>query len=328
MRLWFLLAVLVCTGTALAHEMRPAYLDVVEESSGNYAVVWKVPSQGEMSLSMTPVFPAGCEQIRPARVVQSGGSVVQHLSVSCPSSLIGASILIDGLSATMTDVIVRFEHADGVQQTVLLKPSDPSFTVSESPTWRDVAASYMGLGVEHILFGIDHLLFVFALLLLVRGGWLLVKTITAFTIAHSITLAAATLDLVQVPQAPVEAVIALSILFLAVELAKRHEGKPGLTETYPWIVAFTFGLLHGFGFAGALGDIGLPQDEIPLALLFFNVGVEAGQLAFIGGVVLLGFLVRRVTDFPQWATQVAAYSVGSLAAYWLVQRMAVIVGMA
>ena len=177
------------------------------------------------------------------------------------------------------------------------------------------------LGIEHILLGIDHLLFVLGLLLIVRGFGLLLKTITAFTVAHSVTLAMATLGFVNVPQAPVEAVIALSILFLASELAKQQKGNPGMTSRYPWVVALSFGLLHGFGFAGALSEVGLPQTDIPLALLFFNVGVEVGQLMFVAIVLMIFWVIQKLKfRWPAWTKQVPAYAIGSLAAFWFIQR--------
>ena len=189
-----------------------------------------------------------------------------------------------------------------------------------------MAATYLRLGVEHILFGIDHLLFVLALVILVQGGRRLVATITAFTLAHSLTLAGATLGLVRIPQRPVEAVIALSIMFVATEVVHGREGRPGLTAERPWVVAFTFGLLHGFGFAGALREVGLPQQAIPVALLFFNVGVELGQLLFIAFVLAVAALVRRIAQRvalprPAWAWRVPANAIGTVAAYWTIGRV-------
>ena len=181
---------------------------------------------------------------------------------------------------------------------------------------------YITLGVEHILLGIDHLLFVLGLLLIVRDKWLLLKTITSFTVAHSITLAMATLGFVHVPQAPVEAVIALSILFLATELVKQQEHRASLTERYPWIVAFIFGLLHGFGFAGALSEVGLPQADIPLALLFFNMGVEVGQLIFVAAVLAVTWSITRLRiKWPLWVKEIPAYTIGSVAAFWCIERI-------
>lgn len=232
-----------------------------------------------------------------------------------------------GLDKTSTDVLVRFDFADGVSQAHRLTAGDPSFTVPTQPSSLEVVRTYLLLGVKHILGGIDHLMFVLALLLLVRGVRRVVVTVTAFTLAHSITLAGATLGFVHMPGPPIEAVIALSIVFVALEIIHSRRGKPGLTEQYPWIVAFTFGLLHGFGFAGALAQIGLPQSSIPIALLFFNVGVEIGQLLFIACVFAIIALARQVTrriDVPRpaWAWAVPPYAIGSLAVFWVIQRIA------
>jgi hydrogenase/urease accessory protein HupE len=234
----------------------------------------------------------------------------------------GQSVRIAGLEGTMTDVLVRIEFADGTSWTQRLTPARPAAVIPARESGLAVAGVYLELGVEHILRGIDHLLFVLALLIITRGGWKLVKTVTAFTVAHSITLALATLGFVHVPQPPVEAVIALSIVFVAAEILHDRQGHAGVTERAPWIVAFTFGLLHGFGFAGALSEIGLPQGQIPVALLFFNLGVEAGQLLFIGAV--LGFIavIRRLRmPLPRWAELVPPYAIGSVAMFWVIQRV-------
>jgi hydrogenase/urease accessory protein HupE len=223
----------------------------------------------------------------------------------------------------MTDVLVRLVRTDSSVQVARLTPSAPAFVVEATPRSLDVARAYTVLGVEHILGGIDHLLFVLGLMLIVRSRWLLVKTITAFTVAHSVTLGAATLGWVHVPQPPVEAVIALSIVFLARELARQRHGRAGLVERYPWIVAFIFGLLHGFGFAGALREVGLPQTEIPLALFTFNIGVELGQLMFVGAVLMALAALRRILlRLPAWMYAAPAYGIGSMATFWWLQRMA------
>ena len=221
----------------------------------------------------------------------------------------------------MTDVLVRIQTANGAVRTVRLTPSSPSFTVPAHAGPLMVLSAYVGLGIEHILFGVDHLLFVLCLLLLVRGIRNLLATVTAFTLAHSITLAAATLGFIRVPAAPVEATIALSIVFLASELA-RGDARHTVARSYPWLVAFAFGLLHGLGFAGALAEVGLPQGEIPLALFGFNVGVELGQLAFVATVLSLARLVRLMAwRMPVWASAAAGYAIGSVAAFWVFARL-------
>jgi hydrogenase/urease accessory protein HupE len=237
-------------------------------------------------------------------------------------------IRIDGLDRTSTDVLVRFDFADGVSEARRLTAGDPFFTVPTQPSGLEVVQTYFLLGVEHILSGIDHLLFVLALLILVAGLRRIIWTVTAFTLAHSLTLAGATLGFVHMPGPPIEAVIALSIVFVASEIIHSRRGRPGLTERYPWVVAFIFGLLHGFGFAGALAEIGLPLKSIPTALLFFNVGVEVGQLLFIASVFAIVALARRITrrvnlPRPAWAWAVPPYAIGSLAVFWVLQRIAV-----
>ena len=310
-------------GTASGHEIRPGYLELRQTGADTWSVLWKVPAQGEMRLSIRPIFPGNCALASEPIALQAAGAYTERTTITCKGGLIGRAIGVDGLSTTMTDVLVRSVRADDSVQVVRLTPSAPAFVFEAAPGWLEVARAYTALGVEHILGGIDHLLFVLGLLLIVRNKWVLVKTITAFTVAHSVTLAAATLGWVHVPQPPVEAVIALSILFLASELAKQRHGHAGLMERYPWIVAFTFGLLHGFGFAGALREVGLPESDIPLALFTFNVGVELGQLMFVGAVLLAMSALRRVLSrVPAWVRGMPAYGIGTMAAFWWLQRMA------
>jgi hypothetical protein len=248
---------------------------------------------------------------------------VERSVVRCPGGLDGQTLAVDGLAATLTDVLVRIERQDGASSTHRLTPAAPSVVLTGAPDGTAVAATYLRLGVEHILLGFDHLLFVLALLILVGPTRRLIGTVTAFTVAHSLTLAAATLGLVHVPSAPVEATIALSIAFVAAEIVHARQGRVSLTEQRPWIVAFAFGLLHGLGFAGALAAVGLPPRAIPVALLFFNVGVEVGQLLFIGAVLAVGAVVRRLAlPWPAWAWRLAPWGIGTLAAYWTIERVA------
>ena len=257
--------------------------------------------------------------------MQAGGAFIEHGRINCELSLEGEAIAIDGLDATLTDALVRIESADGSVRNALLTPSSPSFIVPVQPGPLMVLRAYVGLGIEHILFGIDHLLFVLCLLLLVRGIRKLLATVTAFTLAHSITLAAATLGFIRVPAAPVEATIALSIVFLASELVRGAAGRGTVTRSDPWLIAFSFGLLHGLGFAGALAEVGLPQGEIPLALFSFNVGVELGQLAFVAAVLSLALLIRAVSlRLPAWAPNAAGYAIGSVAMFWVFARLAAV----
>jgi hydrogenase/urease accessory protein HupE len=307
---------------AQGHEARPGYLELQQTAAESWNVLWKVPAQGDMRLAIHPRFPEGCALASEPIAFSVGGAYVERTSIACKGGLAGRAIDVEGLSATMTDVLVRSVRTDGSVQVARLSPSTSSFVFESAPDSLDVARTYVVLGVEHILRGVDHLLFVLALLLLVRDKWLLVKTITAFTVAHSITLAAATLGWLRVGQPPVEAVIALSIVFVASELAKQRRGDAGLTARYPWIVAFVFGLLHGLGFAGALREIGLPDGEIPLALLTFNVGVEMGQLLFVSAVLAAWAALRSfLARLPAWMHAMPAYAIGTMASCWWLQRV-------
>jgi hydrogenase/urease accessory protein HupE len=326
-----LLAVLLAPA-AHAHEVRPGYLEVRQVDNEIFDVLWKVPANGEYRLRLHARLPEQCKGA-PTQGTFAGGAFVERWRANCPGGLVGRTIYIDGLSATRTDVLARIEWQDGTTQAARLAPENTEFEVVAAPGALEVAKTYFVLGVEHILLGIDHLLFVLGLLFLVGNWKRLVGTVTAFTVAHSITLAAATLGLVHVAQAPVEAVIALSIMFVAAEIIHGKNGGPRLATQAPWLVAFVFGLLHGFGFAGALQEIGLPQRDVPLALLFFNVGVEAGQLMFVAAVVgafsVMTRLVRRQGSHEHgpWHSGTlirtpVAYAIGSLAAFWTVQRVA------
>ena len=324
-RVRFLIVTLLLAGFAAgveAHEARPGYLALHQTGAETFDVLWKVPAKGDLRLGLYARLPESCSDRIPPSSYFSGGAFTERRSVTCPVGLTGRTITIDGLSSTMTDVLVRIERSDGTTQVTRLSPANPSFVVEAAPSAMKVAGTYLGLGVKHILLGIDHLLFVLALLILVENRRRLVGTITAFTVAHSLTLAAATLGFVKVPQAPVEAIIALSIVFVASEIVHARQGRPGLTQRWPWIVAFAFGLLHGFGFAGALTAIGLPAKAVPLALLFFNVGVELGQLLFIAAVGALVVVARRFSlRQPTWAWRVPAYGIGAVAAFWAIERV-------
>jgi len=248
---------------------------------------------------------------------------IQHWMIACDKGLLEQTIAISGLATTNTDVLLRLEFINGTSQSVLLTPSKNTFDVPAEASSFQIIATYTWLGITHILQGLDHLLFVFALLLIVASKRQLLWTITAFTLAHSITLAGATLGLVYVPQQPVEAVIALSILFLAMEIIHTKRGRPGAASRWPWLVAFIFGLLHGFGFAGALAEVGLPQQAIPIALIFFNVGVEIGQLFFVSIVLLTGWALHRLKQpvLVARGETAAIYVIGGLSSFWLFERI-------
>jgi hydrogenase/urease accessory protein HupE len=317
-----LLCLVLGTG-ASAHEVRPGYLELRQSGPETYDVLWKVPGQGNLQLDVYPAFPRTCDQTGRDRRDAAEAAIVERSTLRCPDGLVGQELAVAGLERTLTDVLVRVQHADGTTQVARLTPTAPAFVVAAAPAWTDIATTYLWLGVEHILLGIDHLLFVLALVLLVRSWRRLIGVITAFTVAHSLTLAAATFGLVQVPPRPVEAAIALSILFVAVEIVHAREGRLGLSARSPWLVAFLFGLLHGLGFAGALRALGLPENAIPTALLFFNLGVEFGQLAFVAVVLAALALVRRLPlSAPPWSWRLVPYGIGTVAAFWTLERVA------
>ena len=304
-----------------AHEIRPGYLEIKQVTENSYQVLWKIPLLGNKAPKIDPILPDNfsLKQIDDEFLPDA---YIRRYEGTYEESLNGKKISIKGLDLTLVDVLVQINLLDETSYTMLLQPDKLSTTIPKEPNKWEVIQLYILLGIEHILIGIDHLLFVLGLLLLVKGIKPLIQTITAFTVAHSITLGAATFNLIHVPQAPVEAVIALSILFLAREYIAVKEGAVSLTAKYPWIVAFTFGLLHGFGFAGALSEIGFPQKEVPLALFTFNVGVELGQLIFIGVILLLWKLFQKLNlSLPKWSWRILPYGMGVLAAFWLVERV-------
>jgi hydrogenase/urease accessory protein HupE len=324
-RTLLLVLLALLAGPAAADEFKPAYLQLTQTGPERYDVLWKVPALDEQTtLKLKPVFPEGTREITSRRGAYASGATVMRWSIEVPGGLETKPIAFEGLSLTRTDVLVRLARADGTEQLERLNPAEPMFVAVASPGPFEVITSYTWLGIEHILLGVDHLLFVAALVMLVRGRRQLLLTITAFTIAHSITLALATLGILDVPGPPVEAIIALSIMFVALEILRREQGHPSLASEKPWLVAFSFGLLHGLGFAGALAEVGLPENSIPLALLFFNVGVEIGQLLFVGVLLAGAALVRRLVGpvNPRWSVVLPAYLIGGLASYWVFERIA------
>ena len=306
-----------------AHEMQPAYLELKETTEGSIDVTWKVPFYKGRPLPITPVFPDSWKNLTEPNVTALGNATLSRWRINpADTSIDGAKIIIEGPRSRLTDVLLRAQLSDGRSKTNVLRPETPSATILFDQESKTLLWDYIVIGIEHILLGFDHLLFVLCLVLLVRDRRTLLKTITAFTLAHSVTLAAATLGWAEVPGPPVEAVIALSIVFLARELALRTEHAPGLTERYPWLVALTFGLLHGFGFAGALSDVGLPKDQVPLALLNFNIGVELGQLAFVAVALGLMAITRKISPkINEAAFKPVVYATGIVAAFWCVERI-------
>ena len=319
------IAVLAHAPSVRAHESRPAYLEITETAPGRYDVLWRTPLLSGMPLPVALKLPAGARNVTEPGVREFPDSIVERRLVEVDGGLAGKRVEFVGLQATITDVLARVQLRDGAYSTTLVHPSKPWIDIAGSQGALAVFGTYLKHGIDHILLGYDHLLFVLALMLIVRSTRVLVWTITAFTIAHSITLALATLGVVHVPGPPVEATIALSILLLAAEILRVRRGQRSLTAQWPWVVAFSFGLLHGFGFAGALTAIGLPKGDVPLALFAFNVGVEVGQLLFIAVVLGLLALAKRL-PLPRAVTQhalpVASYAIGTLAAFWFVERLA------
>lgn len=325
-----IIVLLVCgvwSAAACAHEVRPAYLMVRQTGADTYDVLWKVPARGDMRLGIYVTFPPGTEQLTLPRKMMIDDAYVERWTLRHPGGLSGGVIRVRGLEATRIDVLARIEHLNGAAQTARVLPDNPTFMVEAAPSVWSVGRTYFILGVEHILLGIDHLLFVLVLVLLVKGWKRLTATITMFTVAHSVTLALAALGVVNVPGPPVEACIALSIVFVAAEVVRSRCAKsterPALTKRAPWIVAFTFGLLHGLGFAGALSDVGLPSHAIPWALLFFNIGVEIGQLLFVLFLLCLSWMSQRsAVPVTAWGWRVATYSIGAVAVFWSIERIA------
>jgi hydrogenase/urease accessory protein HupE len=325
------LGIIAFASAAHAHESRPAYLEIDETTPGRYDVIWRTPLNAGMRLPVVLKFSEDVSNVTEPAVRELPDSLVERRIIELTDSLAGKRIDFVGLQATITDVLVRVRLLDGSESTTVVRPSKAWVEITGSRGLLTIASSYALLGVKHILFGVDHLLFVLALLILVKGWRKLIGTITAFTVAHSITLAAATLGFVHVPGKPVEATIALSIVFVACEIVHSRQGRSGLTEMWPWIIAFSFGLLHGLGFAGALREVGLPQNAIPLALLSFNVGVELGQLLFISFVMaIVAVTVYAAKRFSQskvalqsafaWCESVSTYAIGGIAAFWLIER--------
>ena len=323
------LIVTLAAAPAGADDFRPAYLQLTQADANTYEVLWKAPALSEEAiLKVRPVFPPGTATVTPERRSYASGVAVQRWRVSVPGGLEGKAVAFSGLTETRVDVLARLVRSDGSVQIERILSNDPQFRVNATshPGAGEVIKTYTWLGIEHILVGFDHLCFVLALVLIVGFNRRLIWTVTAFTLAHSITLALATLGVIHVPGPPVEAIIALSIVFVASEIVQRQRGREGLAARRPWLVAFVFGLLHGLGFAGALAEIGLVANAIPLALLFFNIGVELGQLLFITAVFAVARLLFLAAETKRIdlrrAALVPAYLIGGIASYWTIERIA------
>jgi hydrogenase/urease accessory protein HupE len=321
----FVLSVLTLLAMQVsAHEVRPAYLEVNENAQHSFDVLWKQPSNGVLALHLEPKVSNGLLDTKPQEETSTNSYIIRrwyNLPLS-RDAFDGAVIDIQGLENSLTDALVNISFANGQQIQEILKPNTPTYQIHLTRTGKLPILAYLKLGIEHILTGYDHLSFVLGLLLLVNGRWKLLQTITAFTVAHSITLATAALGYVDVSPPVIESLVALSIVFVAVEVVRYYQGEHGLTVKYPWLIAFTFGLLHGFAFAGSLAEIGLPQHNIPLALLLFNLGVEIGQLLFVSAILLWIFLLKKLPKAPpEWSRWLAPYAIGSFAAFWMIQRI-------
>lgn len=322
MRLVGLVLALLCLVTpAYADELRPGYLEFTQNSASDWTLIWKSPVKGGFTASTQPILPEGCQPKGAPQREFTNGDVVTMFVVTCAGDVAGRSIGLDNLDTAQSDVLVRVAPLERPVQALRLTPAEPRALIRAKPDRRQVAQTYFITGIDHIIFGYDHLLFVVSLVLLLSGFWTVVKAVTAFTIAHSLTLIGTTLGFVGLPQRPVESVIALSILFLAVETAKRRPGEQRLSERVPWVVAFGFGLLHGFGFAGALQEIGLPESDVPTALLTFNLGVEAGQVAIVAATIAILAVLRKLSASIQtMAVKTATYAIGMIASFWFIER--------
>jgi hypothetical protein len=306
---------------AEAHEIRPAYLQIDEQAPQRYELLWKIPTNNGMVQDIRPAFGPGFTlSLQPGQAIVNGFVILRY-SLTGETALPGATLRIDNLDRTTIDTLVNITLLDGAHHSFLLNPGNSAVLIPETPSTWQVIYTYTQLGIEHILAGLDHLAFVAALMLIVRGWPMLLKTVTAFTVAHSITLGLATFGYVSLPPPPVEALIALSILLVAAEAIRLRRGWMSLAARRPWIVAFAFGLLHGFGFAGALKQIGMPQGDVPLALLFFNLGVEVGQLMFIAAILGLLSLLRRFVVLPKAVPITAAYGIGTIATFWVIEPL-------
>lgn len=317
---WALLA-----PTAHAHPLAPALLELRERGDGHVEVRFKTPAARIPGVELSPALPAGCVPLAPPTIAREGTGVVERFLASCgDAELVGARVGVRGLEASPTDALLRVDLADGRRVQAVLRGSQPFHVIPDRPSRLGVMIDYARLGVEHIATGFDHLLFVLGLLLLVAARLSsLVKTVTAFTVGHSVTLSLAVLGFVRFPSGAIELAIAGSVFLLAAELARPADSPPTLLRRYPWAMAAGFGLLHGLGFAGALAQVGLPADEIPLALLAFNVGIELGQLAFVlAALVAWRLLQLGPSPYPRWVQALPAYGIGILAAYWCIERTA------
>jgi hydrogenase/urease accessory protein HupE len=327
LRGFLILLIVFWAGSAQADDLRPGYLEIremvpAEPAIYSYAITWKAPISPGLAENVAPSFPSDCNISSVSIRTIDAQTLLSRWTIACSRSLAGRTVRLSGIEDTPGDALMRYQSLDGETQAARLTPVEPAAIIAARPGRWQVAHTYFVTGIEHILAGYDHLLFVLSLVVLLNGAWRVAATVTAFTIAHSLTLVATTLQLVSLPRAPVEAAIALSIVSLAVEIVKREPGNPRLSERIPWLIAFLFGLLHGFGFAGALAEIRFPPGEVPTALLTFNLGVEVGQLIIVGtAVAALSALKRLKAHWLRPAETATAYAIGAVSAMWLIERV-------
>ena len=323
-----LVAITLAAPTVWAHEARPAYLEIKETTPGQYGVLWRTPVLAGIRLPVVLKLPDDMKNLSTPTVDELVDSLVERRWIDAgQNGLAGKRVDFPGLQITITDVVVHVEMLDGRKWMVIVHPSQPWVQLAATQSTFGVIGTYIVQGIRHILFGADHMLFVLGLLLIVKQRWMLLKTVTAFTVSHSITLATATLGYAEIPILPLNAAIALSILFLGPEIVRSWRGQTSFTIRHPWVVAFLFGLLHGFGFASALTSAGLPRHELPIALVSFNIGVELGQLGFIALILALEWSFRTLeVRWPRWVEALPGYTVGCLGAFWTVQRLALLSG--
>lgn len=325
-RLIIIVLLYLATPAGSAHEVRPAYLEITEYASGSVHIRWRQPIIGDYTIAISPVLSSGWLDSDPQQVYTTDTSLIKSWTVPAPGqALAGQTIWIRGLDRTITDTLVKIEFANGRELSQLLRAARPRMLIPAGKHTALALPQYLQLGIRHIWSGADHLLYILGLILLIGSLRSLVTTISAFTLAHSITLACSALGLVHLQSTPVEAVIALSIVYVAVEVIRLRRGQDSLAGRAPWLIALVFGLLHGFGFAGALRQIGLPENSMLRALFLFNVGIEIGQLLFL--VLVVGILLLLKNRLPRLQAQlmhIAPYCIGCMASFWLVQRLAVI----
>jgi len=324
------LAGLLSAAPASAHEARPAYLEVKEIAPGQFGLLWRTPVLAGMRLPVAMKLPDDLRNLKEPVVEELADSLVERRWIDAsPDGLAGRRIEFPGLQLTITDALVRVQMLNGRTWTTIVHPSQAWFEIAALHPPLAVMTAYVARGIQQIAFGVEHLLLLLGLVRIVKDRWmLLLKTVTAFALAHSVTLVLATFGWVNVPALPLNAAIALSVLFLGPDIVRSWRGEASLTIEKPWIAALVFGSLLGFGFASALSGVGLPRAELPLALLSFNLGLEIGQVAFVLLIVLLQHLLQQLEiSWPRWVEALPAYMVGSLGAFWTMQRTALLLSL-